>query len=165
MAHKNIHRTVLTRLAFAWLLLSLVLGAIVFYLEMGKADTLMLELAMTESRSFTDHMDQEDIAHLEMLKQKANDFLKSGFISVRLDDTDQRKILEVAEPSKDEAGLGIKPHVHPLSPGDRAQHQRQQQPRQCEACQNGAMDVLVRHRCGQTSSSSSSIRLRAGRVE
>ena len=118
MAHNNIHRTVLIRLALAWFLLSLVLGAIVFYLEMGKADTLMLELTMTESRSFTDHMDQEDIAHLEVLKQKANDFLKSGFISVRIYDIAQRKILEVVELGKDEAKLGIKQHIHPLSSGD-----------------------------------------------
>jgi HD-GYP domain-containing protein (c-di-GMP phosphodiesterase class II) len=46
MMHRNIHRTVLIRLVLAWLILSLVLGAIVFYLEMKKSDALMLELAM-----------------------------------------------------------------------------------------------------------------------
>lgn len=118
MVHKNIHRTVLIRLVLAWLILSLALGAIVFYLEMEKGDALMLELAMTESRSFTDHMNQESIAHLEVLKQKAEDFLKSDFISVRVYDTTQRKILEAVKQGRDEARLGIKQHVHSLSPGD-----------------------------------------------
>lgn len=102
MVHKNIHRTVLIRLVLAWLILSLALGAIVFYLEMEKGDALMLELAMTESRSFTDHMNQESIAHLEVLKQKAEDFLKSDFISVRVYDTTQRKILEAVKQERDE---------------------------------------------------------------
>jgi len=118
MVHKNIHRTVLIRLVLAWLILSLVLGAIVFYLEMEKGDALMLDLAITESRSFTEHLGQDDLTHLAQLKQKADDFLKSGFISVRVYDTTQRQILEVVEPSADEAKLGIKPHVHSLSMDD-----------------------------------------------
>lgn len=118
MVHKNIHRTVLIRLISAWLILSLALGAIVFYLEMKKADELMLNLALTESTSFMDHMRRKEITHLEVLKQKAYDFLKSGFISVRVYDTSQNKILEVAEPGKDEAAVGIKQHIHSLTPGD-----------------------------------------------
>lgn len=46
MMHKNIHRTVLIRLVLAWLVLSLVLGAIVYFLEAEKGDALMFELAM-----------------------------------------------------------------------------------------------------------------------
>src|SRR5450759_3744631 len=83
MVHRNIHRTVLIRLVLALLVLSLVLGAIVFYLEMKKGDALMLDLALTESGSFTEHLGQDDLTHLALLKQKADDFLKSGFISVR----------------------------------------------------------------------------------
>ena len=118
MAHGNIHRTVLIRLVLAWLTLSLVLGAIAFYLEMEKTDRLMLDMAITEARSFTDHMNQEDIAHLEVLKQKAEDFLKSDFISVRVYDKTQSKILEVVKQEKDEAKLGIKQHIHSLPLGD-----------------------------------------------
>ena len=118
MVHGNIHRTVLIRLVLAWLTLSLVLGAIVFYLEMEKTDALMLHLAITEARSFTDHMNREDIVHLEVLKRKAENFLKSDFISVRVYDKTQSKILEVVKQGKDEAGLGIKPHVHSLPMGD-----------------------------------------------
>lgn len=44
--HKDIHRTVLKCLFLAWLILSLVLGAIVYFVEAGKGDALMLELAM-----------------------------------------------------------------------------------------------------------------------
>ncbi len=118
MVHKNIHRTVLIRLDLAWLILSLALGALVFYLEMEKSDALVLDLSLPESRSFTEHLGQDDLIHLAQLKQKADDFLKSGFISVRVYDTTQRQILEVVEPGADEARLGITPHVHSLSPGD-----------------------------------------------
>jgi HD-GYP domain-containing protein (c-di-GMP phosphodiesterase class II) len=122
MVHRNIHRTVLIRLVLAWLILSLVLGAIVFYLEMKKGDALMLDLALTESGSFTEHLGQDDLTHLALLKQKADDFLKSGFISVRVYDATQSRILEVAKPGGDEARLGIKPDVHSLSPGDLSHH-------------------------------------------
>lgn len=118
IVHKNIHRAVFIRLVLAWLTLSLALGAIAFYLEMEKADALMLDLATTESRSFTDHMDEEDITHLEALRKKTEDFLKSEFISARVYDTAQRRILEAVEPGIDEARLGIEPHVHSLRPGD-----------------------------------------------
>lgn len=118
MVHGNIHRTILIRVVLAWLTLSLVLGAIVFYLEMKKSDALMLHLAITESRSFTEHLGQDDLTHLTLLKQKADDFLKSDFISVRVYDKTQTKILEVVKQGRDEARLGIKPHVHSLPLSD-----------------------------------------------
>ena len=125
MVYKNIHRTVLIRLVSAWLILSSALGAVVLYLEMEKADALMLELAITESRSFRDHVrqiDGRDPSHLELLRQRAAEFLKSDFISVRVYDKTQRMILEAVEPGIDEARRDLKPHVHPLRPGDRSHY-------------------------------------------
>ena len=125
MVHKNIHRTVLIRLALVWVTLSLALGVIVFYLEMKKVDALMLDLATTESRSFTDHVDRidpRDPSHLDALRHRAAEFLKHDFISVRVYDTAQRMILEAVEPDSDEALLGLPPHVHSLRPGDRSHY-------------------------------------------
>lgn len=122
MTRRNIHRIVLPRLVLAWLILSVALGAIAFYLEMEKGDSLMHDLAITESRSFTDHLRQESISHLEALERKARDFLKSGFISVRVYDEAQRKILDIVEPGRQVQRLGITDHVHPLPPGDLTHH-------------------------------------------
>lgn len=125
MTYKSIHRTVLARLALVWLVLSLVLGAIVFRLEMNRADALMLDLAAAESRSFTDHVrriDPRDPSHLEALRQRAAEFLKSDFISVRIYDATQRMILEAVEADVGELPRELQPHVHPLAPGDHSHY-------------------------------------------
>jgi HD-GYP domain-containing protein (c-di-GMP phosphodiesterase class II) len=44
--YRSIHRTVLVRLALAWLILSVVLGAIVFYLEIEKGNALILTVVV-----------------------------------------------------------------------------------------------------------------------
>ncbi len=118
MKPSHLHRTVLIRLFAAWIVLSIALGAVVFYLEMGKVDALMLDLATSESRALTEHMLPEDLNHLEALKNKARDLLQTGFISVRIYDNAQRKVLEIATAREDEPGLQIKEHVHPLAADD-----------------------------------------------
>jgi len=125
VTYKSIHRTVASRLALVWLVLSVALGAVVFRLEMDRADALMLDLAAAESRSFTDHVrriDPRDLSHLEALRQKAAEFLKSDFISVRIYDATQRMILEAVEADVGELPRELQPHVHPLVPGDRSHY-------------------------------------------
>ena len=47
-----IHKRVILRLLIAWLVLSVVIGAAVSYLEIRKAETLVLQLAIAGSRTF-----------------------------------------------------------------------------------------------------------------
>ena len=118
--NKNIHTIVVRRLALAWVILSIVLGIGVAYLETESADDRILSLAIQETESFTSEnlsrLNQPD-PDLSGLRQKTAEFLKSHFIIVELYNRDKRKILEEADPGKDgiEAELKKTPHSFPLA--------------------------------------------------
>ena len=81
-----IHKRVIQRLLIAWAALSIVIGGVVFYLELRKAEDLVLRLAIEESESFT----ARNLYHFNrpgadpLLRQKAEEFLKRHFILIRL---------------------------------------------------------------------------------
>lgn len=118
--NKNIHNIVVRRLALAWIILSIVLGGIVFYLETESTDDRILNLAVMETESFTSEnlyrLNQPD-PDLSGLRQKTTEFLKSHFVIVELYNRDKKKILEETDPGKDaiEAELKKNPHSFPLA--------------------------------------------------
>ncbi len=119
MQSTDIHRAVVTRLAVVWLALSFAFGAAGLVLEMDKADAWMLDVARKESRAVSEHMQFEDISHLQELRFRVDQILETGFVAVRVYNAARNLILEAAKPG--DAGLPqIAPHVHPLAPGDRA---------------------------------------------
>ena len=95
--NQNIHNIVVRRLALAWIILSIVLGGIVFYLETESTDDRILNLAVMETKSFTSEnlyrLNQPD-PDLSGLRQKTAEFLKSHFVIVELYNRDKKKILE-----------------------------------------------------------------------
>lgn len=116
----NIHRTAIKRLFISWVLLSLVLGGIDFYLEMEDADDYVMKLAVKESESFTGenlHRINQAHADLSELRQKATEFLKSHFAIVELYNRDKKKILEEMDHGVDavEDQLKKHPHAFPLA--------------------------------------------------
>jgi HD-GYP domain-containing protein (c-di-GMP phosphodiesterase class II) len=118
--NNNIHKTVLQRLALAWVALSILLGGIVFYLETESTDDHILNLAVQESESFTSenlHRLNQPDPDLSGLRQKTTEFLKSHFIIVELYNRNKQKILEEMDPYKDaiEAELKKTPHSFPLA--------------------------------------------------
>jgi len=48
----HVHRKLIIRLLLAWILLSILIGAAVFFLEMRKIDAYVVALALEESRDF-----------------------------------------------------------------------------------------------------------------
>ena len=118
--NQNIHNIVVRRLALAWIILSIVLGGIVFYLETESTDDRILNLAVTETESFTSEnlyrLNQPD-PDLSGLRQRTTEFLKSHFVIVELYNRDKKKILEETDPGKDaiEAELKKNPHSFPLA--------------------------------------------------
>ncbi|MEK7362081.1 MAG: hypothetical protein AAB133_08395, partial [Pseudomonadota bacterium] len=93
----NIPRTVVTRGALAWAVLSLLAGAAVLYLELGRVDRMVHELAATETRRFTEHIEAIGPEHVAMLEEHAREFLKGDFVSVRLYAADRKRILEAVD--------------------------------------------------------------------
>src|SRR5512135_2366017 len=98
---QNIHKTVFRRLLLGWLVLSLAIGGIVFYLEMEKVDDFVLDLATEESQPFTANFDPADPAKLAKLKQQSAELFQSHFVVVELYDAAKQKILEATAPKKE----------------------------------------------------------------
>lgn len=117
---QDIHKKVLKRLAYGWLSLSILIGGVVFYIEMEKVDSLVLRLAKKESETFT----AENLRYFNWpdagtspLREKAEEFLKSHFIIIELYDRDKKIILEVMDPGKEMIEKELTQHAHrfPLS--------------------------------------------------
>jgi len=120
-APRELHRTVLGRLAAVSAALLLVLGAAAFVFEMGRADGLMLRLASERSRGFIDHVGRADVVdadHMDALRRSAEETLRSGFASVRVYDAAQRLTLEAVDVQKGAARPDPGRHVHELRSGE-----------------------------------------------
>lgn len=120
-APRELHRTVLGRLAAVSAALLLVLGAAAFVFEMGRADGLMLQLASERSRGFIEHVGRAgvvDADHMGALRRNAEETLRSGFASVRVYDAAQRLTLEAVDVERGAARPDPGRHVHELRPGE-----------------------------------------------
>lgn len=102
---QSIHQKILRRLALGWLLLSLVIGGIVFYWEMEKVDDRVVEMALSESAtfstSFLTHSTQPDSARLLALREKTEEQIRNRFIAVELYDKNRTKIIETVRHGND----------------------------------------------------------------
>ncbi len=101
MHTQNIHRLVVTRLIIGWMLLSVIIGGIVYYLELQKVDKLVFGLATVESRLFTTTLDRNSASRKDALKEKADAFIKRHFIVIELYDENRNQILRVVRPGKE----------------------------------------------------------------
>ena len=118
----NIRRTVVTRVILAWAALSLLAGAVALYVELGRANRMVLELAANETKRFTGHIEAIGPEHVGILEQQAKAFLEGDFISLRLYGTDQKRILEAFESGRKEPRRILPEHVHDLAPGELDHH-------------------------------------------
>lgn len=109
---QHTHRTVFKRLLSGWLILSLLIGGIVFYLEMEKVDDFVLELAVKESQPFTANFDPTDPAQLAKLKRQSSELIQSHFVIVELYDSAKQKIIEVTDPNKETVEGKLKQYKH-----------------------------------------------------
>lgn len=121
----SIHKRVILRLLIAWLALSVTIGATVSYFEIRKAEALVLQLAITESRIFAAsnlyHFNRPGEAHEVVLRRQAEQLIRQQFILITLYDRDQHQVLQVAAPGANVAEL-MQQHRHLLLPGRTAQH-------------------------------------------
>ncbi len=106
--HKNIHFKLIGRLTAGWLILSLLLGIIVFYVKLESIDELVIKLAESESRPLVE--DKSALENLqcsteeciENLRIDMNEHIEKGhFIIVELYDREKKRILEVESPDAD----------------------------------------------------------------
>lgn len=122
----SIHKRVILRLLIAWLALSIVIGAAVSYFEIRKAEALVLQLAIAESRTFAAsnlyHFNRSGEAHEGTLRRQAEQLLKQQFLLITLYDRDKHQVLQVAALGVSGAEALTQQHRHLLLPGRTAQH-------------------------------------------
>jgi len=111
MRIQTIHWDIVKRLLLGWVFLSLLIGGAVFYLELKKMDQLVLKLAVEESRFFTDELDRNSATRMELLKQKADQFLKKHFIVIELYDDNKKLVLREVRLGKEAVEGKIEPYL------------------------------------------------------
>ncbi len=103
---RGVHRKLIARLAVGWFVLSAAIGVVVFILEIRKVDEFVVDLAFSESKSFTkdeeDRINNPDPEHRAILLAKSKEHIAMGhFIVVHLYGRDGRKILSVSQPGRE----------------------------------------------------------------
>ncbi|EKD39949.1 MAG: metal dependent phosphohydrolase [uncultured bacterium] len=101
--NQHVNQKLIVRLLLAWVLLSILIGAAVFFIEVRKIDAYVVALASEESRDFErDHskfLNNPDQLHLEQLREESRKHVEDGhFISVKLYNRDREMIVEANHP-------------------------------------------------------------------
>jgi HD-GYP domain-containing protein (c-di-GMP phosphodiesterase class II) len=102
--NQHVNQKLIVRLLLAWILLSILIGAAVFFLEMRKIDAYVVALALEESRDFEkghrNFLDNPDRRHLEQLREVTREHIKNEhFIAVKLYNRDRELIVEASDPA------------------------------------------------------------------
>ncbi len=99
----NIHKRVIKRLLLVWILLSIIIGAIVYFVEIEKIDNFVVDLAIQESELFVNdfhaYFHNPGSANYNNLKNKTQEHINNmHFITLEIYDKDKKKILAEANP-------------------------------------------------------------------
>ncbi len=87
----DIRKRVFKRLFIGWLLLSLAIGSVAFYLEMMKVDKFVTGLALDESSFFTSVLSRQSVKETDLLMHEAG--LARHFAMIALYDAEGKRIL------------------------------------------------------------------------
>jgi len=95
----NIHRAIFLRLFWAWLLVSLVGGGLLFYIEIKRIDASIIALAASETDAFSSQPpslgDQFSLFDLEKWQSRALSFVQKNFIVIALHNHSGEQISKV----------------------------------------------------------------------
>ncbi|KJU81922.1 response regulator [Candidatus Magnetobacterium bavaricum] len=100
---KDIHKRLILRLFLGWIVISIVAGAVVFFLKLEEIDEFVEKLAFAESRSLIDdkkvYLESSDPKKKEYLVQLLREHIVKGhFVIVEVYDKDKQKRAEVMAP-------------------------------------------------------------------
>lgn len=101
--NQHVNRQLIVRLLLAWIVLSVLIGSLVFFMETRKIDAYVVALALTESRNFEkghrNFLEKPDRRHLEQLREESRKHIEDGhFIAVKLYNRDRKMIVEANHP-------------------------------------------------------------------
>jgi HD-GYP domain-containing protein (c-di-GMP phosphodiesterase class II) len=112
---KHIHRKLIIRLLLVSVILSILIGVVVYFIEIKKVDEYVVGLAMEESQGFvkgnTDYLNSPDPFHRELLRQESwKHIQEKHFVMVELYDRNKQKIVEVLHPDSQSIEEKINKH-------------------------------------------------------
>ncbi|MDP2839876.1 MAG: HD domain-containing phosphohydrolase, partial [Syntrophales bacterium] len=101
--NQHVNQKLIVRLLLAWIILSVLIGSVVFFMEMRKIDAYVVALALEESRDFerghSNFLNNPDQLHLERLREETRKHIKDEhFIAVKLYNRDREMIVEANHP-------------------------------------------------------------------
>ena len=93
MSDLRLKKHVIRNLAFAWLLLSLLIGSVVYYLELARVDDFVLDRVLQDSKSFhpslIDNIGSPDPNSSEMLQRIVDKLLTRHYVFIDVYDLNQ----------------------------------------------------------------------------
>ena len=120
---RGIHRRAIMRLTAAWVVLSLFAGGAMLYVEVRKAEDLVLKKALDEARAFAAaaHM-RPGSDHQTVLQQKAVEYLKRHMVVIKLYRPDGREVLRAVAPGFEAIEARLTTHPHLSVPSNSVRH-------------------------------------------
>ncbi len=119
----SIHRTVLPRVALAWLLLSLAGGGLTYFLELRQIDQAVVDLAVAEAGRFSRERPDGTPRSPADLGAHAEDFIERGFAAVVIEDAAGDPVARAVKPGFERIGAHFDGPTRPL-PRDAHPHYR-----------------------------------------
>lgn len=122
---RTLHRKLIARLVLGWLLLSILMGAVVYFIEIRKIGDFVVNLAIEESGSFlhdtVDYLNSPDPAHHALLRKRGEEHITHGhFIALALYTRDRREILVALRSGLDMSVM--EPHREVWRKADRVEY-------------------------------------------
>ncbi len=117
MTNKDLHRILLKRLLPALLILSMLVGAVVYYLELENIDTLVMDLAIGESQAVLADYGRhwEDPQHIDLglyIRKNESHGGKGNFIVIELYDKNRKLIAEAIRPGSEQLEVEMNKYQH-----------------------------------------------------
>ena len=120
----SIHRIVFRRLVAAWLIVSVLIGGIAYYVESEKIDEAIVALAAKEAKDFSleglstgKHSPEE----LAKLSAQAETFVRNNFVVIEIYDRAKKRIVEAVNPKYEHIENQLKQYKHQF-PLDNTHH-------------------------------------------
>lgn len=127
-SNSPIHRIILSRLAAAWVALSLLFGGVAYVLELAKIDDFVVALATSESERFKQFgipLDQpDDSAAMRALQSRAREFASENFVVIEIYDRQRKRLVEAVNPRHEQIERELSKRGHDFPKDERPHYQR-----------------------------------------
>lgn len=128
LTQQNIHKKLIKRLFYGWLSLSVVIGVIVFFIEVERVDDFVVNMALEESRFFIS--DDRNYLNIDqgkrdyLFQKSLHQIKERHFVIAEFYDKDKKKIVEVINPQSAFVETAINKNRHDLLMDDTVRYKK-----------------------------------------